>query len=695
MTWRPPLWSLVLLAYAVLTVAITWPLAFNLGGYIYGHAGGDGIGGIAYFDTWKTSVLSGHPGRDPSLAYPFGANLRSNPTPPLYFIVELAFTMVVGSTITYNVLAFLCFPLSAMGGYVLGRVLRLSPPAAFAAGAFSGFSVYHAAHAAGHTTLPHTEFFPLVLAALILWRRNRGVRLGLMLVGAIALTLMWDYYFAIFVMLMLGVSITSLLVTDSIRSGLRSGLSLALRASALVALAAAVAMPFFLFIKSGLQASGGQSRSAVEVLIFSVRACQVVQPWTSHPQLGGLGCADRLLPPAETGLYLGASVMLLALAFVVISMRRGLPGQVTPEIWLMVPISLAGIAWAAPQAWQQVVHTSPPAILWNFIPGLRVSSRSILLVQMGMATLAGAGLEALLRYRSAARTRRRSRAARVERPARRLAWVSAGALSLVFCFESVGIAAPSNPLPHPAVYEWLAGQPRTTIIMQYPPAYPGTIRETTGYFYAYYHVRDGLREIGTTVSASNEGMDLATELWTAGSDTAGELRTMGVRYALSHTGLAYDLVNGTDTLRGLPGLKAVWSAEGDTVYEVTGAPQPFAYLTGDFQVVEDKSPTQYARWMGASGRVALQNPYDHPVAATLHLDLWCLGDCRSEVVVRGDGANQRLNKDGPDLVQVVMPPGRSYIELVPPHPPRRISVAEERKVTLYVFRPFLTGYPPA
>lgn len=699
MTWRPPLWSLVFLAYLLLTLALTWPLAVDLGGHIYGHAGGDGIGGIAYFDTWKSSILGGHPGLDPSLTYPFGDNLRANPVPPLYFAVGLLLTFVLGSIVTYNLLAFLSFPLSAMGGYVLARVLRLSPAPAFAAGAFSGFSAYHAAHAAGHTTLPHTEFFPLVLVAVLLWRRKGGIVRALVVVLAISLTLTWDYYFAIFVMLMLGATIVSLLVSDSFRGGVRHALLRAVQTSALVALAAAAAMPFFLLIKSGLQNPGVDTRSSVEVLIFSAQPCQVLQPWIKHPELSGLACGQQGLPPAEIGLYVGASTLILAAVLVVTSIRRGLPGRTAPETWLMVPISVVGVAWAVPTAWQHLVHTSPPAILWNFIPGLRVSSRSIVLLQMGLAILAGAGLERLLSPCPARRTARapRTRGGAPGSPRMgRRAWAVAGVITLLFCFESLGISAASDPLPHPAVYDWLARQPRSTLIMQYPPAWPGTYSEGTGYFYAFYHARHQLREIGTTLGATNEGMDLAAELWGAGAETAGELRTMGVRYAVSHTGIAYDLRNSPDVLRGLPGLRPVWSGEGDTVYEVTAPPQPFAYLTGDFQVLEQRTPTGYARWMGASGRIALENPYDRPISALLHLDGWCIGgDCRDRVGVRGDGADQHLTASGPDPVRVTMPPGRSYVELVPPNPPRKINAVEERKVTLYVFRPSITMDVPA
>jgi hypothetical protein len=267
--------------------------------------------------------------------------------------------------------------------------------------------------------------------------------------------------------------------------------------------------------------------------------------------------------------------------------------------------------------------------------------------------------------------------------------VSAAA-ALVFFGESLGVSTASHALPNPPVNDWLATRPAGTVIIQFPAAFPGTYSEGTEYFYAYYHHFHHLNEIGTNVAAPNAGSDLATELWLAGTSTAGELRAAGVRYAVSHTGAAYNLSNTTDVLAALPGLTPVWSAQGDTVYEVTGPAVPFAYLTGDFQIVEPRAPGEYARWMGASGHLEVVNPYPHAVSAVLRLRLWCLGDCRTRVVIRGDGIDQNLKGTETEDIRVQLPPGQSRIDLIPPNPPRRISPVEDRKVTLYVFRPVLT-----
>lgn len=689
---RPPTWALVLLAYLGLTVVATWPLALDFGGHVFGPAGGDGIGGIAYFSTWRDSILAGHPGFDGSLAYPAGANLRTNAVPPLDLALGLAMTMLLGSTIAYNLLAFLCFPLSAISGYALARFLRLNPAPAFAAGTFYGFTAYHAAHAAGHTTLPHTEVFAVVLLLLLAWRRHGGFKLALLAAAAIALSVMWDYYFAIFVSLMLGAAIAYFLVADVVSVGLLRGVLRGVQSAGICILGVALSLPFFLYIKSGLQGSGVGNRNAAEVLIFSARPCQLLQPWASHPELGRLGCPDLGLPPAETALYLGWVVLgLTGLMLVRAALRRGLPEGVDREAWVAIPVAVVGLAWAMPTVWQNLLHTSPPAMLWTVIAGLRVSARAVVLVQLGLAILAGVGLQGLLQMGRRTTVRRRPAAglpAAISR--QRVAWLVAAAVALAFFGESLGISNAAHALPQPAVNDWLATRPPGTVIIQFPAAYPGTYSEGTGYFYAYYHHIHHLNEIGTNLAAPNAGTDLAVELWDAGASTAGELRAAGVRYAVSHTGLAYDLLHAHDVLAGLPGLTPVWSAQGDTVYEVTAPPVPFAYLTGDFQIVEARPTGQYARWMGASGHLELVNPYPRTISAVLHLDLWCLGNCRSQVIVRGDGIDQNLKDTESEDIRVELPPGDSRIELIPPNPPRRISTVEDRKVTLYLFRPVLT-----
>jgi hypothetical protein len=687
-----PGWAWVLFGYLLLAVVATWPLALDFGGHIYGPASGDGIGGIAFFDSWMQSILQGHPGRDPFLSYPFGTNLRAALVPPLYFAVELPLTFVLGGAGAYNLLAFLCFPLSAIAAYGLCRVLRFSMPSSAAAGVFYGFTSYHAAHAAGHTTLPHTEFFALVLAALVVWRGRRGLRSSAVASLALTATLTWDYYYAVFVMLMVGAAGIAWLITDTMRHGLTSALVRGLQLVAITLAGVALAMPLFALAKSSVPANALGSRSPSEILIFSVRPCQLLLPWVRHPELGWLGCAPNGVPGAEVGLYVGIVALGLAVVALVSGARRGLPGRISGETWVVVPIAVVGLAWSVPAIWQQTLHFSPPGILWQYISGLRVNSRAVVLVQLAVAVLGAAGLERLT-----CSSRRHRPLASQPGPRREswaipshLAWLVCGVAAGIFFFESIGISFAASPLPRPAVNEWLASRPRGTVIMQYPGALPGTPTETTGYFYAYYHNRYLLPEIGTNLGPAAEGEDLAVELWVPDPNTAGELRAMGVRYAVSHTGRAYGL-RSPDVLRELPGFQTVFSSGGDTAYKVTGVPRPFAYLTGDFQRVEGPSATDYARWMGANGRIGVENPYQHSVPAVLHLDLWCLRDQRSKVVVRGDGVDQHMSDLlGPEDVRVVLPPGRSYIELIPPNPPRRISSVEDRLVTLYVFRPTLS-----
>ena len=689
---RPPTWLLVFLGYLVMTIVATWPLVLDPGGHFFGKPAGDGIGGIAYFDTWRDSIFGGHPGFDGSLSYPFGANLRTNAVPPLYLALELLMSLVMGSTVAYNALAFLSFPLSAMGCYLLGRFLHLNPAPAFAAGTFFGFTAYHAGQAAVHTTLPHTEVFPLVLLAFLAWRRHGGTRLAVLAGLATALTFMWDYYFAIFVSLMLGATITSLLVTDVVSAGIPRGIFRAAQSVAIGLLGVAFSIPFFLLIKSGLQGSGVGNRNEAEVLIYAARPCQLLLPWSHHPELGKLGCPDVGLPPAETALYVGMIALGLTLVLLLSAVWRGLPHGVARETWVVVPVAIVGLAWAMPTVWQAVVHTSPPALLWMIIPGLRVSARAVVLLQLGLAILGGAGLQVLLALRQrGVRWRRRSAAGLPKALNRqRVAWLVTVLVSVAFFGESLGVSTAAQPLPHPAVNDWLATRPRGTVIIQFPPVWAGTASEGTAYFYDYYHHLHHLNEVGTTLAAPNQGGDLAAELWHAGTSTAGELRAAGVRYAVSHTGSAYDLRDAPDSLAGLPGLVPVWSEQGDTVYEVIGPPVPFGYLAGDFQMLEQHDHGTYARWMGATGRVELENPLPRTISAILHVDAWCLGGCRSRVVVRGDGADQHLTEVGPDEIHVELPPGHSHVDLIPPNPPRRISAVEDRMVTLYLFRPVVT-----
>jgi hypothetical protein len=184
-----------LLVYGVLTVALTWPLATQLGSLVP-HDLGDPLlstwtlwwnahvvpftdrwwDGLAFFPARRTLTLSDHR---------VGLGLITSP------LIWLG----VSPLAAHNVSFLATFVLSAAAAYALCFTLTRSASASFIGGLVFGFNPFRAEH------LPHLEllasyWLPVVLLSLHQWIRIRRIRWAVML--ALALTLQavtCGYYF--------------------------------------------------------------------------------------------------------------------------------------------------------------------------------------------------------------------------------------------------------------------------------------------------------------------------------------------------------------------------------------------------------------------------------------------------------------------------------------------------------------------
>ncbi len=164
---------LVLLAYGLLTVMMTWPAAARLGTHL------PGVGDDLWTHQWtfwrvKQSLLEGHsPFYTDLLFHPLGMSLAYHNIAWLNIAVWLPLQAVVGGLAAYSLVFIAFLALNGFTMYLLARELTGSPPAAFIGGLVYGFWPYTLSHY-DHPNMVVVCWLPLVL--LYLHRTLEGGR---------------------------------------------------------------------------------------------------------------------------------------------------------------------------------------------------------------------------------------------------------------------------------------------------------------------------------------------------------------------------------------------------------------------------------------------------------------------------------------------------------------------------------------
>ncbi len=164
---NPLFLSLSLIAiYFLLAFAAYWPAYPGDPSRVVGCACGDAAQS-AWFLRWTPYAIA-H-GQNPLFTnfinIPYGANLAQNTLMPLLGIITWPLTALAGPIASFNLLAWLAFPLSASSIFYVSRKLQFSRLAAFAAGLLFGFSPYMVGQGEGHIMLTFVPLLPLMLYA--------------------------------------------------------------------------------------------------------------------------------------------------------------------------------------------------------------------------------------------------------------------------------------------------------------------------------------------------------------------------------------------------------------------------------------------------------------------------------------------------------------------------------------------------
>jgi hypothetical protein len=168
----------VFLAYALLTLAMTWPAVAQLGTHLLGS--GDDMWVHYWNDWWVRRVLQ--QGRNvyytPLLFHPAGVSLVYHNFAWVNIALWLVLEPLTGGVAAYNLVHLVHIPLCGLAMFVLARRLTGSRAAAFIAGLVYAFWPYRMLDT-NHPNMVSTEGFPLLALALwSLFRSGRPVRDG-------------------------------------------------------------------------------------------------------------------------------------------------------------------------------------------------------------------------------------------------------------------------------------------------------------------------------------------------------------------------------------------------------------------------------------------------------------------------------------------------------------------------------------
>jgi hypothetical protein len=429
--WREG--ALVLLAYAGITAALTYPLVFHLGTL------GRTENNDAQFSIWnvawvaRTLVVDPRHVFDANIFYPhrwtllyseanLGAGLLAVPA---YWISRSPY-------VANNIVTLLSFVLSATGSYYLVRHLTGERYAAGIAGVAFAFCPYTFAHLA-HIQLLMTAGLPFSMLAFHRLADRPTAGRAAALGGAMAASAFACGYYGIYVMLMVGFA--TLFVAAAERRWADARYWRAIGAAALVA-AALVAPLAWLY--AGLQRTTGFGRSIWDARTYSAdwRSYLASSAYAHAWLLGWLEHWREVAFPGIVATGLG-----VAGAFEAWRRRAWLSG------WRGAAglyACLALLAWWASLGPDGGLYR----VLYRTVPGftlLRAPSRFCVVVAFALSTLAGMAL---------AHARRRA-----NRPG--LVFLGVGALTLA------ELAVPMMFRPVPAVepaYRLLATLPRGPVL---------------------------------------------------------------------------------------------------------------------------------------------------------------------------------------------------------------------------------------
>jgi hypothetical protein len=441
---RFSLHALVIAAYLLLTLVMTWPLALH---WTTAIPGDSFDGWQNYWNLWwmKAALVERlqNPYYTDLLYSPTGVTLYFHTLNPFNGLWSLPIQLAWGLIPAYNALVLLSFTLSGYGAFLLtrwviarpvagapkqGNSMAASTLAPFFAGVVFAFAPFHMAHLLGHMQVFSYQWLPFYVLCLLraMDRRNAGKAWfsgALLAAGFLALAALCDWYFALYLILFTPLAVLlfrpkmRLEIGDwRLRTGGSSTISnlQSLISNLLVALTTGLAFVVLLsplllpMVREATQFSF-MVRPAQDLYILSASVVDFLIPSRLHTLFRPESFTwpgNQIAPVSERTISIGFVALALALLALLRQRRRALFWAVAALCFLLLALGpkmhIGDITWQsipeqpAPNTW------SPYSLLNNLVPFMRISrsvSRFALMVQLCVAVLAGIGMAQVMSVR--------------------------------------------------------------------------------------------------------------------------------------------------------------------------------------------------------------------------------------------------------------------------------------------------------
>jgi len=394
-----------------------------------------------------------------------------------------------------------------------------------------------------------------------------------------------------------------------------------------------------------------------ELFTYSARWWSYLVPPVDHQTFGPWaqrlwarsGIEDGLL---EQQVYAGVSVIVLAA--VAVALARTRPAR--QRLWSLVVLGVvAAVCSLSPERRVFGLATvRPSALLYELMPMFRSYARFAVIVQLALAVLAGAGVDALWR-------RRRARPLAI-------------ALLALLAFEYSPLQAQARDVLPTSAHRYLANR-----LGSGADAHGALVFDCT---------RNSLAEYQTSWLAGF-GIDyLSPAVDDCGEPAlASKLRALGYRYLVTRPGAPE---RPSLDAPAAVGFRRVYRADDADVLEVTAAPA--SVFVTQWQGL---SPREYDgarswRWMGPSAQGVLRNASGSPVSGVLAIDLAAFGVPRhATIFIDGRPQQQAVIPTHPmtwTLPSVTLSPGPHVVvvaSLDAAMSPRSVGVAEDDRALAF------------
>lgn len=667
---RPaPAWALAGLAYTLLALAITWPLAPHFAGALVGRVGGVDAYQNAWNLWWTARALSRgqSPFQTGLLYYPQGLDLFWQTLGFSQGLAALPLTLTLGPLAAVNWTVLTSFVVGGLAVFAFARRLTGSAAAGLVAGAVYAFSPFHMEKVLdGNIEVAAVHWVPCYAFALHLLQERPGWRRGL----AAGLLLLWvslgSWYYGMFCVLYTG---CAALLAAAGRGRREAARALLWGLLPLLVWGLALAPRIAGLAQAGDSAL--QDMRAVQV----ARSADLLDFFLPNPEHPLWGAAVRA---ARERAYPGAVIWNVALGWV----GLGLGGlgllACRRECWRWAALLLATLVLAlGPRLRVAGFDTGLPLpfALIQDLPGIRAGQRPnhmALLSSLTLALLAAYGVRALAR--------------------RRGVW-GRRALALGLTLAVVGLDGYAGPLElvRREVHPFYAGLPAPDGAIMPLPLYININRSdnlTPQMTHAWpilggyvarppaYPLADEAPGIVQLQYGAAEREDVLAPGWPESGRRA--LAAFAVRYiTLDLSAQKDDYFRQTRAVLGELGLGAPLLA--DPRLEVYAVPRdwpagPVGYLGAGWQPVERQPGTPFRwRWMGETAALRLYNPTGAPALARVTLTAASFARPRA-LQLSFAGRPLGVWQVAPDarqtrVLRLLLPPGAHTLALAAPAEP--------------------------